>query len=64
MTREEWAKEVRKVMIDRDMKMVDLACGIGFSTEYTYQTLNGRRVNPNVVRKISELTNVDNYLEG
>lgn len=37
----EWGKEVKKVLIDKDMSVTDLANELGLTREYVSKILNG-----------------------
>lgn len=38
----EWSKEAKKVMVDRDMTVTQLAEAIGFSQKYVSTVMSGR----------------------
>lgn len=48
-------KAVRKKLIDRDMKLTDLANAIGISLTYLYDILNGNRKAEHQKKKIIEI---------
>lgn len=48
-------KAVRKALIDRDMKLTDLAEQLGISLTYLYDILNGGRKASNQRQRIIEI---------
>ncbi|MBR1497751.1 MAG: XRE family transcriptional regulator [Oscillospiraceae bacterium] len=56
----EWSKQVKKVMIDRDMDMNDLAEAIGKSREWTSAVVNERVRSYPTAALISDALNVPN----
>ncbi len=51
----EFEKAVRKALIDKDMKLTDLADAIGISLTYLYDILNGNRKAEHQKKKIIEI---------
>jgi DNA-binding Xre family transcriptional regulator len=51
----EFKKAVRKALIDRDMKLTDLANAIGISSTYLYDILAGNRKAEHQKKKIIEI---------
>jgi len=51
----EFEKAVRKALIDRDMKLTDLADAIGISLTYLYDILAGNRKAEHQKKKIIEI---------
>lgn len=51
----EFEKAVRKALIDKDMKLTDLADAIGISLTYLYDILNGNRKAEHQKKKIAEI---------
>jgi predicted transcriptional regulator len=51
----EFEKAVRKALIDRDMKLTDLADLLGISLTYLYDILNGNRKAEHQKKKIIEI---------
>ena len=51
----EFEKAVRKALIDKDMKLTDLADVIGISLTYLYDILNGNRKAEHQKKKIIEI---------
>lgn len=54
-----WCKEVKKIMIDRDMTVSELAEGIGKTREYTSAIINGRVYSEPTVKEISDYLNIE-----
>lgn len=48
-------KEVRKALIDREMKLTDLADALGISLTYLYDIMNGSRKAEHQKKKIIEI---------
>lgn len=59
----EFEKAVRKALIDRDMKLSDLADAIGISLTYLYDILNGNRKAEHQKKKIIEILKLEDLLE-
>lgn len=54
-----WGKEVKKAMIDMNISMNELAELTGFSRQYLYMIINGRRLGAyEAEEKISSVLNV------
>ena len=51
----EFKKAVRKALIDKDMKLTDLADYLGISLTYLYDILNGNRKAEHQKKKIIEI---------
>ena len=51
----EFEKAVRKALIDKDMKLTDLANHIGISLTYLYDILNNNRKAEHQKKKIIEI---------
>lgn len=51
----EFEKAVRKALIDKDMKLTDLADLLGISLTYLYDILNGNRKAEHQKKKIIEI---------
>ena len=51
----EFEKAVRKALIDKDMKLTDLANYLGISLTYLYDILNGNRKAEHQKKKIIEI---------
>ncbi len=51
----EFEKAVRKALIDKDMKLTDLANAIGISSTYLYDILAGNRKAEHQKKKIIEI---------
>ena len=51
----EFEKAVRKALIDRDMKLTDLADAIGISLTYLYDILNENRKAEHQKKRIIEI---------
>jgi len=51
----EFEKAVRKALIDKDMKLTDLANHLGISLTYLYDILNGNRKAEHQKKKIIEI---------
>jgi predicted transcriptional regulator len=51
----EFEKAVRKALIDKDMKLTDLADAIGISLTYLYDILSGNRKAEHQKKKIIEI---------
>jgi len=51
----EFKKAVRKALIDKDMKLTDLADAIGISLTYLYDILAGNRKAEHQKKKIIEI---------
>ena len=54
----EFEKAVRKALIDKDMKLTDLADTIGISLTYLYDILNNNRKAEHQKKKIIEILNL------
>ena len=54
----EFEKAVRKALIDKDMRLTDLADAIGISLTYLYDILNGNRKAEHQKKKIIEILNL------
>ena len=61
MNHGEWNKEVRKALIDKELKVVDLCNEFDCSDEYIYSTISGRNPRQNVVDMISAFLGVESY---
>lgn len=61
MRRAEWAKMVRKRLIDKDWLMRDLANEIGHTRQNIHQTLVGSRKNPETIKSISAALGIEPY---
>lgn len=55
----DFEKEVRKTLIDRDMKLTDLADELGISLTYLYDILNGSRKAEHQKKKIIEILELE-----
>ena len=51
----EFKKAVKKALIDKDMKLTDLANYLGISLTYLYDILNGNRKAEHQKKKIIEI---------
>lgn len=54
-----WSKTVKKLMIDYDMDMADVAKKVRWSTQYTSAIINGRAYQRESVNRISQLFGID-----
>ena len=54
----EFEKAVRKALIDKDMKLTDLANHLGISLTYLYDILAGNRKAEHQKKKIIEVLNL------
>ncbi len=54
-----FGKEVKKAMIDKDVKLKDLASEIGVSTPYISDILNGNRTGSKYKAKIAEFLGLE-----
>ena len=54
----EFEKAVRKALIDKDMRLTDLADAIGISLTYLYDILAGNRKAEHQKKKIIEILNL------
>ena len=54
----EFEKAVRKALIDKDMKLTDLANHLGISLTYLYDILNNNRKAEHQKKKIIEILNL------
>lgn len=54
----QWCKEAKCALINRDMKVVDLAEALGISRTYTSQVVNGMSYAPEIAQKISAELNL------
>ena len=54
----EFEKAVRKALIDKDMKLTDLANHLGISLTYLYDILNNHRKAEHQKKKIIEILNL------
>jgi len=54
-----WCKDVKIQMIEKDMKVNDLADAAGLSRVYVSEIICGRRIAPEAAGKISEILGVD-----
>ena len=54
----EFEKAVRKALIDKEMKLTDLANAIGISLTYLYDILAGNRKAEHQKKKIIEILNL------
>lgn len=54
-----WEKQIRKALIDRDMKVSDLATELGVSAAYIYDIINGSRKATEVRQKINDYLNIE-----
>ena len=59
----EFEKTVRKTLIDRDMKLTDLAEAVGISLTYLYDILNGNRKAEHQKKKIIEILELEDVFE-
>lgn len=55
---EEWQKEVRKAMVDRDMTMNQLSATLGVKRDRISLIVNGHSYNDEIIGAINELLNV------
>ena len=55
----EFEKTVRKVLIDRDMKLTNLADALGISVSYLYDILNENRKAEHQKKKIIEILEIN-----
>lgn len=60
---DEFEKAVRKELIDRDMKLTDLADELGISMAYLYDILNGNRKAEHQKKKIVEILQLEGDFE-
>lgn len=54
-----WCKDVKHELIERDMKVNDLAEAVGISRVYLSEIICGRRIAPEVAERISEFLGVE-----
>ncbi|GFI16409.1 hypothetical protein IMSAG249_02514 [Lachnospiraceae bacterium] len=54
-----WSKTIKKLMIDYDMDMADVAQKVRWSTQYTSAIINGRTYQKESVNRISQLFGID-----
>lgn len=54
----QWAKDCKKELIQREMRVGDLADGLGVSREYVSTIINGRRIAPEMAKRICEFLGV------
>lgn len=59
----EFEKAVRKALIDREMKLTDLAEQLGISISYLYDILNENRKAEHQKKKIIEILDLEEFLE-
>ena len=59
----EFEKAVRKALIDRDMKLTDLADLLGISVSYLYDILNDNRKAEHQKKKIIEILELEGDFE-
>ena len=59
----EFEKAVRKALIDRDMKLTDLADALGISVSYVYDILNDNRKAEHQKKKIIEILELEGDFE-
>lgn len=59
----EFEKAVRKTLIDRDMKLTDLADQLGISLTYLYDILNENRKAEHQKKKIIEILELEGDFE-
>lgn len=55
---EEWCKEVRKALVDRNMRMNQLAENVGFSRDRVSLVVNGHCLDEPVVKGINALLHI------
>ncbi|MCM1125020.1 MAG: helix-turn-helix domain-containing protein [Lachnospiraceae bacterium] len=54
-----WCKDVKKIMIDRDMDTSDLAAVFNWTRQYVASIINGHTYQREAVVKISRLFNLE-----
>lgn len=54
-----WSKEVKKMMIDYDLDMNDVATRLKWTSQYTSSIINGRAYQKESVVRISRLFNIE-----
>lgn len=59
----DFEKAVRKALIDRNMKLTDLADAIGISLTYLYDILNSNRKAEHQKKKIIETLELEDVFE-
>lgn len=59
----EFEKAVRKALIDREMKLSDLAEKLGISISYLYDILNENRKAEHQKKRIIEILELEDVLE-
>jgi len=59
----DFEKAVRKALIDRDMKLTDLADALEISLTYLYDILNGSRKAEHQKKKIIEVLELEGEFE-
>lgn len=55
----QWAKDCKKELIQREMRVSDLANGLGVSREYVSTILSGRRIAPEMAERICTFLGVE-----
>lgn len=53
-----WCKTVKKVMIDRDMNVTELAELVGMNRSYISGVVNGRVVAPEIAERINKVLDI------
>lgn len=59
MTLKEWAKEVKKALIDRDETISQMSRSLGVTTAYVYQTMSGTDPRQIMVDRISNYVGIE-----
>lgn len=60
----DFEKAVRKALIDREIRLTDLADALGISLTYLYDILNGSRKAEHQKKNIIEILELEMELEG
>ena len=55
---DEFRKQIKHALIDRDMNLSDLADALGITVSYVSEILNGTRKAPEQIGRIKELLNL------
>ena len=63
MTRENWKREVKHALIDKEMTMAELINTTKYSHSYVYGVLNGTFENQELVEHISNILGVKAFSE-
>jgi len=59
MTLKEWAKEVKKALIDQEKTVAQMCRDLGFTTQYAYQTMGGTDPRQSTIDRISEYVGIE-----